>query len=138
MVDVIAFDGDDTLWGGGFESPSYLNGGAGNDQLRALGEVGRMSGRAGDDIFYFFGSNVHDAHIEDFTKGEDKIELSGLGAYDADFNRIPVDAARLNAMLSGSTGNVLDLRLLGDEFAGLATITLNVQVSTLDQSDFIL
>lgn len=41
-------------------------------------------------------------------------------------------------MLRNSTGNVLDLSLLGAGFEDFGEITLNVPVSTLDASDFVI
>ena len=38
----------------------------------------------------------------------------------------------------GSSGNVLDLSLLGAEFADFGSVTLTVPASTLDASDFII
>ena len=54
-----------------------------------------------------------------------------------DFNG-DVSTSDLNNMLTGSRGNVLDLSLLGPEFADFHDIFLNVPVSTLDASDFII
>ena len=71
-----------------------------------------------------------DGEIRDFTRGEDMIVL--------DFYNGAVSNADLENMLDGSSGNVLDLSLLGAEFADFGSITLNVPVSTLDTSDFII
>ena len=49
-----------------------------------------------------------------------------------------VSNADLENMLDGSSGNILDLSLLGAEFADFGSVTLNVPVSTLDASDFII
>ena len=49
-----------------------------------------------------------------------------------------VSNADLENMLDGSSGNVLDLSLLGAECADFGSFTLNVPVSTLAASDFII
>ena len=58
--------GNDTLIGAGGDD--ILVGGGGNDTL---------TGKGGNDIFVFSGNSGHDI-ITDFTKGQDKIRLSGL------------------------------------------------------------
>ena len=120
-------DGDDTLWGGGGDS---LFGDSGDDHLLALWEGGVMEGGPGNDIFEFYGGQFTGGEIEDFTKGEDKIAF--------DFFVGDVSAASLDSMLQGSRGNVLDLSLLGPGFEEFGELTLNVSVSTLDASDFII
>ena len=128
-------DGDDTLWGGGTRSSDYLDGGPGDDHLLALVEGGVMVGGPGDDVFEFFGSDFKGGEIRDFTKGEDKISLEGL----RDSFGLGVLPSELDALLRNSTGNELDLSQLDPIlYAGYGSITLNVPVSTLDTSDFIL
>ena len=90
-----------------------------------------MIGGPGNDIFEYFGSRMDtDGEIQDFAKGEDLIAF--------DFFNGDVSASDLNNMLTGSRGNVLDLSLLGPEFVDFEDIQLNVSVSTLDESDFII
>lgn len=122
-------DGDDTLSGGGLE-PDLLDGGNGDDHLLAFEEGGIMNGGAGNDLFEFYGSKFRGGEIEDFTTGEDKIGF--------DFSVEDITTSDLNNMLRGSTGNVLDLSLLGQGFADFGALTLNVPVSTLSASDFII
>ena len=121
--------GDDKLVGGGFEHhpPDDLNGGPGDDRLQTVGR-GTVTGGPGNDVFDYLGE-FYGGEIKDFTKGEDKIEF--VFAND-------VSDADLNRMLRNSSGNVLDLGLLGPEFANFGELTLNVPVSTLDASDFII
>ena len=87
-----------------------------------------MEGGPGNDIFEYLGSEFTGGEIKDFTKGEDRIQLTDLN----------VDAAQLARLLRNSSGNELDLGRLGAGFEDVGTITLNVDVSTLDASDFIL
>ena len=123
--------GDDALWGGGFDHPDTLVGGPGDDQLHAIVHPGIMEGGPGNDTFQYYGSRVEsNGEIKDFTKGDDMISL--------DFYNGSVSGADLDTMLQGSSGNVLDLSLLGPEFVDFGSITLNVPVSTLDASDFII
>ena len=123
--------GDDTLWGGGFDHPDFLDGGPGDDHLLTLSHPGSMRGGPGDDIFEYYGSQLNsDGEIEDFTKGEDLIAF--------DFFNGDVSQSDLGNMLRNSSGNVLDLSLLGPEFVDFGSITLNVPVSTLETSDFFL
>ena len=111
----------------------YLNGGAGDDELVSHGG-GTVNGGPGADTFRFFGE-VEAATIEDFNPAEgDVIELSSVGFRD-------VTKSDVQAMLDGSTGNILDLTLLGDTgFYEHGSITLGggVEVSDVSVNDFIL
>ena len=89
-----------------------------------------LIGGPGDDTFEYHGSQFSGGEIEDFTKGEDTIAFA--------FSNAEVSAADLDNMLRNSTGNVLDLSLLGPEFEDFGELTLNVPVSTLDASDFVI
>ena len=120
-------DGNDTLIGGS-DHADYLIGGAGDDRLVAFTHGGIMEGGPGNDIFHYAGGAFSGGEIKDFTKGEDRIRLTDLN----------VDAVQLDDLLRNSSGNELDLSRLGAGFEDLGTITLNVDVSTLDTSDFIL
>ena len=120
--------GDDELWG--FEV-DRLDGGPGDDEL-IMHNGGSAAGGPGADTFDFFGGSVN-ATIEDFDPSEgDKIELSTVGFSGATWPDV-------QAMLDGSSGSVLDLRLLGVEDSEHGTITLEgVSVRDLDVSDFVL
>ena len=91
---------------------------------------GELVGGPGDDTFEFFGGEFSSGEIIDFTKGEDTIELA--------FSNAEVSASDLSNMLRNSTGNVLDLSLLGPGFEDFGELMLNVPVSTLDASDFLI
>ena len=121
--------GNDTLRGGG-TGPDHLDGGAGDDHLLARTHGGVMVGGPGNDTFEYSGTEFSGGEIQDFTKGEDAIKLA--------FSDMDVSAADLANLLRNSTGNVLDLSLLGAGFGEFGTITLNVPVSTLDASDFVI
>ena len=120
--------GDDRL--AGYER-DYLNGGAGDDTLVSWGG-GTLNGGPGADTFEFIG-DVGETTIEDFNSSAgDQIDLSYFG-----FSEDPVTKSDVQAMLDGSTGNVLDLALLGADGAGSITLGGGVQVTDLLLNDFI-
>ncbi len=120
--------GDDVLWG--YER-DYLNGGAGDDILYSSAG-GTLVGGPGADTFDFNGA-AGETTIEDFKPSEgDQIDLSWFGFYDD-----PVETSNVQDMLDGSTGNVLDLTLLGSDGEGQITLGGGVQVSDLSVNDFI-
>ena len=123
--------GNDTLLGGGGGHPDHLEGGPGDDHLRAHSDGGTMVGGPGNDIFEYYGPRFAGGEIQDFTKGEDKIKFdfgeSGL-----------IEEDDLGRLLRSSQGNVLSLELLGAGFEDFGNLTLNVSVSTLSVSDFII
>ena len=121
--------GNDTLRGGG-DGPDHLDGGGGDDHLLALNHGGEMVGGPGNDTFEYSGNEFSGGEIEDFTKGDDMIKFA--------FSDADVSVADLNNMLRNSSGNVLDLSLLGPGFEDFGELTLNVPVSTLDASDFVI
>ena len=120
--------GDDELWGYRYD---YLSGGSGEDTL-VTHRGGTVKGGPGADTFRFFGE-IDKATIEDFNPDEgDVIELSTVG-----FRNVTKTDVR--AMLDGSSGNVLDLGLLGVVGEDHGTITLDgIQVSDLSVNDFII
>lgn len=77
-------DGADTLIGG--TADDILIGGAGNDRLDGNGGRDTATGGAGADTFVYdaVGDSAADAatrdRITDFTRGEDRIDLSGVGS----------------------------------------------------------
>ncbi|MDE0002630.1 MAG: calcium-binding protein, partial [Rhodospirillaceae bacterium] len=121
--------GNDKLVGGGFEHhpADYLDGGPGDDRLQTVGH-GTVVGGPGKDVFDYLGE-FYGGEIKDFTKGEDRIGF----VFASDVNE-----ADLDNMLRNSSGNVLSLSLLGPEFESFGDLTINVPVSTLDASDFII
>ena len=121
--------GNDTLRGGGSGGLDHLDGGIGDDHLVALTH-GELVGGPGDDTFELAGGEFSGGEIVDFTKGEDTIELA--------FSNAEVSASDLSSLLRNSTGNVLDLSLLGAGFEDFGELVLNVPVSTLDASDFVI
>ncbi len=120
--------GDDELRG---YRHDYLSGGSGEDKL-VTHRGGIVNGGPDADTFEFFGE-IEEATIEDFNPGEgDVIELSSVGFRN-------VTKSDVQAMLDGSSGNVLDLGLLGVADRDHGTITLDgIQVSDLSVNDFIL
>ena len=120
----------DTLRGGGSGGSDHLNGGIGDDHLLASTYGGEMVGGPGNDTFEYHGSEFSGGEIEDFTKGEDTIAFA--------FSNTEISAVDLDNLLRNSTGNVLDLSLLGPGFEDFGELTLNVPVSTLDASDFVI
>ncbi len=106
-----------------------LNGGAGDDTLLAI-TADTLIGGAGSDKFAF-SESTSGATVRDFKKGEDKI----LIVHTEDWVYISQDD--LDLMLRFSNDNVLSLELLGIGFEDAGEVTLNVPVSELDASDFI-
>ena len=120
-------EGNDTLRGGE-DRADYLIGGGGNDRLVATTHGGIMEGGPGADVFAYAGGRLSGGEIKDFTKGEDRIELASLN----------VPEGQLEQLLRNTAGHELDLSRLGAGFEHLGTLTLNVEVATLDTADFIL
>ena len=87
-----------------------------------------MEGGPGNDVFAYAGGRFSGGEINDFTEDEDRIELTSLN----------VPEGQLEQLLRNTTGHELDLSRLGAGFEHLGTITLNVEVATLDTSGFIL
>ena len=135
VENVLGSPGDDLIVGNSAQV-NYLDGRGGDDRL-VLPHGGTMVGGAGEDTFVFAHEEFTIGEIRDFTKGEDKIALE-FSFFDEDFNYVEVDETRVDRMLRESEGNVLDFSQLGPEFEGFGSVTLNVSVSTLDSSDFIL
>ncbi len=70
--------GNDTLLGGAGDD--ILFGDSGNDILRGGAGYDRLTGGAGADIFYFEVADKTTDVITDFTRGADKIDLTGMDA----------------------------------------------------------
>ena len=123
-------EGDETLWGYGGDDLMY--GGGGNDTLLGGDGDDRLDGGAGDDVliggagadtFVIAGPNGTDT-VEDFTRGEDRIDLSRLASVEG-FEDLSISADGGAAVidLTGVQGGTLRLE--------------NVSVGDLDESDFI-
>lgn len=101
---------------------NYLLGGGGNDTLNGMGGNDVLFGEAGNDVFVFTSGGGSDV-IGDFTRGQDRIDLSalgitGLGQISGGF----VQDGNVGAILLAS-GDVIVLH--------------NVQMGTLTAGDFI-
>ena len=115
--------GNDTLTGG--EGNDLLKGGPGNDKLIADGDnMDVLNGGPGEDTFIFFPSNVGGGSIQDFTDGEDKIDLTeftGISSME-DLERV-------------SHGDNVRIEVSGADY--LTTIILSdFDINNLDNSDF--
>lgn len=123
-IEVYGADGDDLLIARG---SAVIDGGTGDDSMGIRSADGAvLTGGAGSDRF-LFSERVASATITDFTSGEDTITLhSSLGEISAD---------GVQAMLDGSEGETLNLTLLGDDIAGMITLT-GIDVSDLTVADF--
>ncbi|WP_198040465.1 beta strand repeat-containing protein [Sphingopyxis sp. QXT-31] len=107
---------------GGNAVGNFLLGGAGNDRLDGRGGNDVLFGEAGNDVFVFTGGAGSDV-IGDFTRGQDRIDLSALGITGL-------------AQISGGfvqDGNVGAIRLA----SGDLIVLHNVDMATLTAGDFI-
>ena len=84
--------GEDMLFGGkgndylrGNDDDNWLEGGDGNDILYGGAGNDTLHGGAGNDTFRLFRKSNGHTHIEDFTSGEDKIQIAGERGKDWDF-----------------------------------------------------
>lgn len=101
---------------------NYLLGGAGNDVLNGMGGNDVLFGEAGNDIFVFTPGSGADV-IGDFTRGQDRIDLSALGI------------TGLGQISGGfvQDGNVGAIQLA----SGDVIVLHNVQMGSLTAGDFI-
>lgn len=124
---VAGADGNDTLYGN--QGNDILLGGIGNDTLDGGAGIDRLTGSAGADIFKF--SNVSDSVrtgltssvkmdvITDFVRGEDKIDVSGLGFHtisstnSADL-KIIYDAVNHQALVIDTHGTTFGFLVQGE------------------------
>ena len=131
-------DGDDQLSG---STGSILDGGAGDDILNsAYGGVTLIGGPGADTFTFGFGPGAEPATIEDFNASDgDRIDLRSFGPTDPceEDPPDPVTESDVQAMLDGSTGNILDLSLLGTDGEGRVILGGGVQVADLSVDDFI-
>lgn len=124
-------DGDDVLKGRGGndelrgdDGDDVMNGGAGADRMRGDHGNDTLTGGSGADRFIFNQDGDTDT-VTDFTTG-DKLDMSNFGF--ASF-----DEAISHAEQVGDNVVFTDLHLDGE-----SVILLNVDIKTLDASDFIL
>lgn len=129
IENIIGSPHDDQLVGSIFGGAT-LNGGGGDDTLIAIA-ADTLIGGPGRDRFTF-GESSDGITVKDFTKGEDKILLIHTKSW------VHISQDDLDLMLRFSDGNVLSLELLGTGFEDAGEVTLNVPVSELDASDFII
>ena len=115
--------GNDTLTGG--EGNDRLRGGPGEDTLIADGdEMDVLHGGSEDDVFQFFPSNIGGGTIQDFTDGEDMIDLTeftGISSTD-DLDIV-------------SHGGNVRIEVSGTDYL-TTIILLDFDVNNLDNADF--
>jgi Ca2+-binding RTX toxin-like protein len=125
-------DGDDRIFGGrgndtltGGEGNDTLRGGPGEDTLIADGnEMDVLHGGSEDDVFQFFPSNIGGGTIQDFTDGEDMIDLTeftGISSMD-DLDIV-------------SHGDNVRIEVSGTDYL-TTIILLDFDVNNLDNADF--
>lgn len=125
-------NGDDRIFGGrgndiltGGEGNDLLKGGPGEDRLIADGDaMDVLNGGPDKDIFQFFPSNIGGGTIQDFTDGEDMIDLT-------EFTGIS-DMDDLDIVSHG--GNVR-IEVSGADYL-TTIILLDFDVNNLDNADF--
>ena len=125
-------NGDDRIFGGrgndiltGGEGNDLLKGGPGEDTLIADGDaMDVLNGGPDDDTFQFFPSNLGGGTIQDFTDGEDMIDLTeftGISSVD-DLDIV-------------SHGDNVRIEVSGTDYL-TTIILLDFDVSDLDNADF--
>ena len=149
--DVIAgSNGNDQLYGGlgndrlyGGAGQNTLDGGAGSDRLISTTGTDSLVGGAGSDIFAFTvvvpgqvnGPDV----ICDFVAGTDKIDLSAIGAANAQFSIVAgqtFSAAQQLRLIVTPTGTLVRGEVTGDRVADFEIFVSHA--AHLTSSDFIL
>ena len=126
-------NGDDRLFGGqgndrlyGGEGNDVLRGGPGEDALYADGHaMDVLHGGPGYDDFVFYPSDLGGGTIQDFTDGEDRINLlkfTGINAME-DLDITPL-------------GDNVHIELAGEDYLTLIILS-DFDISNLDDSDFI-
>ena len=125
-------NGDDRIFGGrgndiltGGEGNDRLRGGPGEDILIADGDhMDVLHGGPDDDIFRFFPSDIGGGSIQDFTDGEDVIDLTAF-----------TDINSMDDLDIVSHGDNVRIEVSGTDY--LTTIILSgFDVADLDNSDF--
>ena len=115
--------GNDTLTGGG--GNDLLKGGPGDDVLIVDGDdMDVVNGGSGEDTFRFFPSNLGGGSIQDFTDGEDKIDLTAF-----------TNVSSINDLDIDDYGGNVRIEVSGTDY--LTTIILSdFDVNNLDNADF--
>ncbi|MBE9235291.1 choice-of-anchor I family protein, partial [Anabaena aphanizomenioides LEGE 00250] len=118
-------DGDDTLIG--YLASDKLFGDGGNDFLYAGKQGTEMTGGAGLDRFYFGNGSIPDvaAEVLDFTKGDDKVIITGIPQAQSFENIILV-----------KDGNDTLVKVVIEGMEKTFGILRNVQADTLTADDF--
>ena len=116
--------GNDTLTGGA--GNDVLKGGPGKDILIANGDhMDVLHGGSDNDIFRFFPSNIGGGSIQDFTDGEDVIDLTAFTGINS-----------MDDLDIVSHGDKVRIELSGTDY--LTTIILSdFDMGNLDNSDFL-
>ena len=115
--------GNDTLTAGA--GHDVLKGGPGDDVLIADGDdMNVLNGGPGDDTFRFFPSNLGGGSIQDFTDGEDRIDLTAFTGINS-----------MNDLDIVSYGDNVRIEVSGTDY--LTTIILSdFDMNNLDSADF--
>ncbi len=115
--------GDDTLTGG--EGNDLLKGGPGDDVLIVDGDdMDVVNGGPGDDTFRFFPSDLGGGSIQDFTDGEDVIDLTAF-----------TNISSMDDLDIEDYGDNVRIEVSGTDY--LTTIILSdFDMSNLDSADF--
>ncbi|MBD2339534.1 DUF4114 domain-containing protein [Calothrix sp. FACHB-156] len=123
--------GDDVLIGG--LASDRLFGGDGNDSLYAGKKGSQFTGGAGNDIFYLTSQGVPDVPVEvfDFTKGEDKIQITAIPEVKS-FQDLKIEQILVNNQPGPDTVIKATINGVLKELG----ILRNVQANTLTADDF--
>jgi Ca2+-binding RTX toxin-like protein len=118
---LLGMAGDDRLRGD--EGNDTLDGGAGNDRLRGDKGDDTLTGGDGRDRFIFNRQGGDDT-VTDFTDGEDRLDVTNFNFASADDLLDQADQVGANVVFTLAAG---------------VTVTLeDVQLSSLDQGDFLI
>ncbi|WP_210202114.1 family 16 glycosylhydrolase [Methylobacterium sp. V23] len=114
--------GNDTILGGA--GNDSLNGGTGDDVLMGGSGADRLTGDVGRDEFRFFAQTTPStALVSDFTIGEDKLNVHGLGLVD------------FSDVMAHAFSNAQGFAVI--DYAGEAITLSNVKLAQLSSGDFL-
>ena len=131
--EMLGGNGEDRIYGGrgndiltGGEGHDLLKGGPGDDVLIVDGDdMDVVNGGPGDDIFRFFPSDLGGGSIQDFTDGEDMIDLTAF-----------TNINSINDLDIEDYGDNVRIEVSGTDY--LTTIILSdFDVNNLDAADFL-